>query len=106
MRTCDDFSSYLGDGLQGTYDCMDRISLRSYFPMGQASGGFIMWWNRLYPGLAITEKRLRSMAGDFARRVRAFARKKEIPFLSFAVGDKTKHSQAAALRPTDPNSSA
>ena len=102
MRTSDDISSYLGDGLQGAYDCVDRITLRGYFPMGQTSGGFIMWWNRLYPGVAITEKRLRSMAGDFARRVRAFARKKEIPFLSFAVGDKTKHSQAAALRPTDP----
>jgi hypothetical protein len=41
--------------------------------------------------------------GDFARRVRAFARKNKIPFLPFAVGDKTKHAQAAALRPTDPN---
>jgi hypothetical protein len=40
MRTSDDFSSYLGDGLQGTYDCVDRISLRGYFPMGQVSGGF------------------------------------------------------------------
>ena len=38
MPTPDDFSTYLADLLSGTYDCVDRISLRGYYPMGQTSG--------------------------------------------------------------------
>jgi hypothetical protein len=41
---------------------------------------------------------LRKLAGDFARRVHAFARKHKIPLRYFAIGDKTKHAQAEKLR--------
>jgi hypothetical protein len=39
MSTPDDFSTYVADLLSGTYDCVDRISVRGYFPLGQTSGG-------------------------------------------------------------------
>lgn len=103
MTTPDDFSTYLADLLQGTYDCVDRIALRGYFPMGQTSGGLLTWWNQLYAGVPVTQQRLRSMAGDFGRRVQAHARKHQIPLRYFPIGDKTKHAQAHQLRPSDPN---
>ena len=103
MLTPDDFSTYLSDLLNGTYDCVDRISLRGYFPMGQTSGGLLTWWNRLYPNTALTQQRLRSLSGDFGRRVQAYARKRNIRLRYCPIGDKTKHAQAERLRPADPN---
>ncbi len=103
MPTPDEFSTYVADLLNGTYDCVDRISLRGYFPMGQTSGGLLIWWNQLYPGTPLTQQRLRSLSGDLARRVGAYARKHHIPFEYYPIGDKTKHAQAEKLRPTDPN---
>lgn len=103
MPTPDDFSTYIADLLKGTYDCVDRVSLRGYFPLGQTSGGLLMWWNQLYPNTALTQQRLRSLSGDLARRVRAYARKQNIPFEYYPIGDKTKHAKAEKLRPTAPN---
>jgi hypothetical protein len=101
MLTSDDFSTYVADLLTGTYDCVDRISLRGYFPLGQTSGGLLTWWNQLFPHTELTEPGLRKLAGDFARRVHAYARKHKIPLRYFRIGDKTKHAQAEKLRPAD-----
>lgn len=103
MLTPDDFSTYIADLLKGIYDCVDRISLRGYFPLGQTSGGLLMWWNELYPSTPLTQQRLRSLSGDLARRVQAYARQHQIPLRYFPIGDKTKHAQAQKLRPADPN---
>jgi len=103
MLTPDDFSTYLGDLLSGIYDCVDRISLRGYYPMGQTSGGLLTWWNQLHPGLPLTAEGLRKMAGDFGRRVNAYAHKQGIPIHYCELGDKTKHARAEKLRPSDPN---
>ena len=35
------------DLLTGSYDCVDRIVLNAYFPMGHSPGGFRIWWRRL-----------------------------------------------------------
>ena len=102
MLTPDDFSTYVADLLSGTYDCVDHICLRGYFPLGQTSGGLLTWWNRLFPDTPLSQKRLRELAGDFARRVHAYARKHEIALRYFDIGDKTKHAQAKKLRPADP----
>ena len=102
MTTSDDLSIYLADRLEGTYDCVDRITLRGYYPLGQTSGGLLTWWNQLFPNMVLSEAGLRKLAGDFARRVHAYARKHKIPLRYFAIGDKTKHAQAEKLRPVDP----
>ncbi len=73
MPAPDDFSSYIGELLGGSYDCVDRIVLRAYYPMGQTSGGFLTWWNDLNPNTALSQEHLRRMAGDFSRRVRALS---------------------------------
>jgi hypothetical protein len=103
MPAPDDFSSYIGELLRGSYDCVDRIVLRAYYPMGQTSGGFLLWWNDLNPNTALSQEHLRRMAGDFSRRVRAFGQKHQIPIQYCEIGDKTKHARAEKLRPKDPN---
>jgi hypothetical protein len=102
MTTTDDLSTYLADRLEGTYDCVDRITVRGYYPLGQTSGGLLTWWNQLFPNTALTEERLRKLAGDFARRVQAYARKHKIVLRYCATGEKDKHAQAVKLRPIDP----
>jgi len=101
MKTADDLSTYVADLLTGTYDCVDRISVRGYYPLGQTSGGLLTWWNQLFPNRELTEQGLRKLAGDFARRVNGYARKHKIALRYFATGDKTKHAQAEKLRPVD-----
>jgi hypothetical protein len=86
MPAPDDFSSYIGELLRGSYDCVDRIVLRAYFPMGQTSGGFLTWWNRLYPNTELNQEQLRRMAGDFSRRVRAYSTLKFFAIFAFFCG--------------------
>ena len=102
MKTPDELSSYLADLLEGTYDCTDRISVRGYYPLGQTSGGLLTWWNKLFPQTPLSEEGLRKLAGDFGRRVNAYASKHKVPLRYFGVGEKDKHAQAEKLRPQDP----
>jgi len=103
MLLADEFSSYIAELLQGSYDCVDRIALRAYFRPGCTSGGFLIWWNRLFPGKVPTQESLRSMAGDFARRVKAFSQKHKIPLQYCEIGDRHKYQKAEKVRPNDPD---
>ena len=103
MPLPDDFSSYIAELLQGSYDCVDRIALRAYFRLAQTSGGFLTWWDRLFPGQAPTQQYLRQMAGDFAPRVKAFSQKHKIPLQYCQFGDRNKYEKAEKARPKDPN---
>ena len=40
----DGFSARYGDLLYGSYDCVDRIVLNAYYPLGHNPGGFRTWW--------------------------------------------------------------
>jgi hypothetical protein len=103
MPLPDDFSSYIAELLLGSYDCVDRIALRAYFRLAQTSGGFLTWWNRLFPDKFPTQQSLRRMAGDFARRVKAFSQKHNIPLQYCEIGDRTKYEKAEKARPKDPD---
>ena len=39
----DDFSARYGELLTGSYDCVDRIVLNAYYPLGYSPGGFRTW---------------------------------------------------------------
>ena len=39
-----------GDLLTGSYDCVDRIVLNAFFPLGHNPGGFRCWWRGLHGG--------------------------------------------------------
>jgi hypothetical protein len=47
MTASDAFSEYYAELLQGTYDCVDRIVLNAFFPVGQTAGGLRTWWRFL-----------------------------------------------------------
>ncbi len=40
----DGVSERYGDMLAGSYDCVDRVVLNAYYPLGHSPGGFRTWW--------------------------------------------------------------
>ena len=92
----DDFSGRYGDLLTGSYDCVDRIVLNAYFPLGSSSGGFRTWWRRLIGGsdaeadAVLDNTHLMRLAGRFARRVRAWAADNAVPVIDCTAGER-KH---------------
>jgi hypothetical protein len=61
------------DLLTGSYDCVDRIVLKAYYPLDHNPGGFRVWWRRLHGDSdeLLDNTHLMRMAGRFSRRLRA-----------------------------------
>ena len=88
----DDFSERYGDLLTGSYDCVDRIVLNAYFPLGHNPGGFRVWWRHLHGGSddELDNTHLMRFAGRFARRVKAWANANGVPVIYCKAGER-KH---------------
>jgi hypothetical protein len=88
----DDFCERYGDLLTGSYDCVDRIVLNAYFPLGHNPGGFRCWWRRLHDGSddALDNTHLMRFAGRFARRLKAWANANGVPVIYGKAGER-KH---------------
>jgi hypothetical protein len=88
----DDLCERYGDLLTGSYDCVDRIVLKAYFPLGHNPGGFRCWWRRLHGGSddRLDDTHLIRMAGRFARRVKAWAAANQVP-LQYCTAGQRKH---------------
>jgi hypothetical protein len=88
----DDFSGRYGDLLTGSYDCVDRIVLNAFFPLGHNPGGFRVWWRRLHGGNEdqLDDTHLMRFAGRFARRVKAWAAANGVPVIYCKAGER-KH---------------
>ena len=73
MPASDAFSAYCAEFLHGSYDCVDRIVLNAFFPVGQTGGGMRSWW-RLLNGddLKLDDDHLREITRSFSRRLHAF----------------------------------
>ena len=97
----DELSERYGELLQGSYDCVDRIVLNAYFPLGHNPGGFRVWWRRLHDGCEeqLDNTHLMRMAGRFSRRVRGFAKAHGIPVIDCGRGER-KHRIAEAYLAT------
>jgi hypothetical protein len=52
----DQLSTLYGDLLKGSYDCVDRVIMNAYFPMGQSGGGLRTCLRRIvdHPKTAVT----------------------------------------------------
>lgn len=99
----DELSLYYDDLLEDQYDCLDRIVLNAYFPVGQSGGGFRSWWRKLFGDDSnLTNNNIRKMAGDFGRRIRAYAEGNKIPVIDCESGER-KHEYAEAMLPEDPD---
>jgi hypothetical protein len=102
MYDCDDFTNYHMDLLDGRYDCVDRIVLNGFFPLGQQGGGFRYWWRNLHGSDAtLDQNHLQHMAGAFSRRLHAFAKQKSIPIIHCGT-EVRKHEVAEERLPVDP----
>jgi hypothetical protein len=92
----DDFTERYRDLLTGSYDCVDRIVLNAYYPMGSTAGGFRTWWRRMIGGsdteadAVLDNAHLMRLAGRFARRVRAWAADNAVPVIDCTAGER-KH---------------
>jgi hypothetical protein len=102
MLTDDLLSSAYADLLDGRYDCVDRIILNAYFPMGTSPGGFRTWW-RSFTGSddSLDNTHLMRLAGRFSRRVRGWAKSKGVPVIDCPAGER-KHQIAEEYLPKDP----
>ena len=91
----DQLSTLYGDLLEGSYDCVDRVVLNAYFGMGQTGGGLRVWWRALYGSDDnLDDNRLMRLAGRFSRRLRAWAKDRNIPVVYSSPGER-KHDMAA-----------
>src|SRR6266704_1637854 len=88
----DGFSQRYGDLLAGSYDCVDRIVLNAYYPLGHSPGGLRVWWRRWHEDSDddLDNARLMRLAGRFARRVRAWAGANGVPVIDCGRGER-KH---------------
>src|SRR3954451_15753934 len=85
-------SQRYGDLLAGSYDCVDRIVLNAYYPLGHNPGGFRVWWRRWHGDSdeELDNTHLMRLAGRFARRVRAWAGAHGVPVIDCGRGER-KH---------------
>ena len=88
----DEFSERYGDLLTGSYDCVDRIVLNAYYPLGHNPGGFRTWWRRWHDDgdETLDNAHLVRLAGRFARRIKAWAAAHEVPVIFCKAGER-KH---------------
>jgi hypothetical protein len=102
MNPTDELSSYYAELLEGSYDCVDRVVLNAYFPMGQTGGGLRTWWRQLHGSDAnLNDDQLRDMAGTLWRRLRAYCARHQVPVIEAEAGQR-KHELAEEHLPQDP----
>jgi hypothetical protein len=103
MKHKDKLCLHHKDILEGTYDCVDRLVLNGYYPLGHSPGGMRTWFRNLKGSDGdLNNITLMRMAGRFSSRLRAFCKKEDIPVVYFKAGER-KHKEAEKLLPTDKN---
>ena len=93
----DEFSLRYSDLVTGGYDCVDRIVLNAFYPLGYHPGGLRTWWRRLHgdSDAELDNTHLMRMAGRFARRVQAWGAASGVPVI-FCTAGQRKHRIAEA----------
>jgi hypothetical protein len=99
----DEFSLRYSDLVTGGYDCVDRIVLNGFFPLGYQPGGLRTWWRRLHDDsdAELDNTHLMRMAGRFARRVKAWGKANDVPVIFCKAGER-KHRIAEEYLATHP----
>jgi hypothetical protein len=102
MVATDPLGLAYADLLTGQYDCVDRIILNAYFPLGCSPGGFRTWWRSLEgTDDTLDNAHLMRMAGRFSRCLRGWAKKEGIAVIDCPAGER-KHEVAESYLPADP----
>ena len=88
MRTPDAFAAYPAHLIEAAYDCVDRLVVNCYYPLGQAGGGFRTFWRQWKGGdSGLSGEALRQAAGDLARRLKAHCQQQGILWIEGGAGD-------------------
>lgn len=99
----DEFTTYYNEFLDSNYNCVDRIVLNAYCKLAQSSGGFRTLWRQIYGSdKNLNNSHLMRMAGRLSRRIRAYAKKRNIPIIFCQHGER-KHELAEQHISKDPN---
>lgn len=102
MKYTDALTEHYSTVVEGHYDCIDRIVLNAHSKSLQIPGGFRNWYRDLYGNEdQLTTAGLMRFAGRMSRRVQAYCKKRNIPFIHFKVGER-KHEEAEKLIPDRP----
>jgi hypothetical protein len=84
----DQLSELYAELIEDRYDCVDRVVLNAYFSSGQYPAGFRTWWRKLYGSdQNLDTNHLMRRSGRFSRRLRAFAKERNIPVIDCAAQD-------------------
>jgi hypothetical protein len=96
----DEFSLRYSDLLTGSYDCVDRIVLNAFYPLGY--GGLRTWWRRWHgdSDAELDNTHLMRLAGRFSRRVKAWGAANDVPAMFCKAGQR-KHRIAEEYLATD-----
>jgi hypothetical protein len=96
LVSSDESSLRYSDLLTGIYDCVDRIVLNAFFPLGHNAGGFRVWWRRWHDDsdAELDNTHLMRLAGRFARRVKAWGSANGVPVIFSEAGER-KHRIAS-----------
>jgi hypothetical protein len=102
MVQIDEFTARYADLLRGSYDCVDRIVLNGYYPLGHNAGGFRTWWRRWHDDgdQTLDNAHLMRLAGRFARRVKAWGSANAVPVVFCKAGVDTGNASTASQRTT------
>lgn len=100
MVEVDEFTARYADLLTGSYDCVDRIVLNAYYPLGHNPGGFRTWWRRWHDDgdETLDNAHLMRLAGRFARRVKAWGAAYDVPVIFCKAGERKHRIAEGFLR--------
>jgi len=99
----DAFSDYYRDYLTTSYDCVDRIVLNAFYIRGCIPGGFRLMWRDIYGSDDnLDNTHLMRFAQRTGRRIRAFAKERNIPVIDCRKNER-KDNIAANYIPDAPN---
>src|SRR2546430_14305192 len=98
MIACDEFSQYYAELLEGTYDCVDRIVLNAFYPLGQTGGGMRTWWRCLGgDDSTLDDAHLRDMAGRYFRPGRVICVREAISLIAGGPGGRKSEMLALGV---------
>ena len=99
----DAFTRYYAPLLDDMYDVIDRISLNARYNFACSPGGFRQWWyDRFGTFNNLNDTFLMRLAGRYGRRVRGWAKKKNIPVVDCKKGVR-KDGLIKDYLPEDPS---
>ena len=96
MSVVDKFYAHYQEQIHWHYDCIDRIIINGMFLFGQSPGGFRLWWRELFGDEEkLSDEGIKKLAGDFSRKMHAWARQNKVPVVESRKGDRKEELAAS-----------